>query len=278
VGKLFVSLLLSIFLLSFVQAEVINLGLGRPAETLKSETQRTFVDTLIVIAVDVSASINDKEYDVQKNGIISAFSDPSIKNLLRQCSARGIGVTYMEWSGYAPSHSSVSVNPFNQVIPWTHLQAPRDMDAFANQLLLSQRSSHGATDIVGSLEFSRDLMASAPFESSNRIVSLSTDGRQSFTTKGISAEDFLKTERDKVASLGIAINAIGIDVVAGYPEESIPAGGVGFFMSEEESLRVYLEKNVRSGPGSYVESVPDFEAYSEAFKKQLYVMMNACIS
>jgi Protein of unknown function (DUF1194) len=233
-----------------------------------------YVDTLLVIAVDVSGSIDDNEYKIQKDGIADAFSDPSVQELLRQCSTSGIGITYMEWSGHSQSYLPQSVNPFVQVIPWTQLLTPEDMNVFANQLRSSSRSSNGETDIARSLAFAGKLFLSSPFESDNLVVSLSTDGQQGRTIPGVSTEDFVKMERDKLASLGVTINAIGI-------EPSAQAGAQGTSVmptTKGKSMEVYLNENVRAGSNSFVIPAADFKAYSEAFKKQLYVMMNACIS
>lgn len=233
-----------------------------------------YVDTMIVVAVDVSGSVKDDEYNIQKSGIVEALSDPSVQQLLLQCSTSGIGITYVEWSGQSQFNSLVSINPFVQVIPWTRLLSPQDMVDFANKLLGSPRSSRGETDIARSLGFARELLAKAPFQSHNQIVSLSTDGQQGFTIPGVSTEDFLKMERDKLAAMGVTINAIGIE-----PDLQVDPRITGFMPSTaDKTMEVYLNENVRSGQSSFVISAPNFKAYSEAFKKQLYVMMNACIS
>ena len=268
--------IISIFC-EFTFAAELTLQQGQIAQVSQSEQGLPYLDTMIVIAVDVSGSVNSDEYKIQKDGIIKAFSDPSVQNLLLQCTTSGIGVTYLEWSGsgYSQAFGSFVNNPFVQVIPWTRLMTPEDMNHFANQLLASPRSSDGETDIARSLEFARSLFSSAPFQSQNRIVSLSTDGRQGRTIAGISAEDFVKMERDKLASLGVTINGIAIESTV---EVDPRLGGGSFPSDKEDSLKDYLNQNLRTGQGSFVESVPDFESYSEAFKKQLYVMMNACIS
>ena len=234
-----------------------------------------YVDTMIVVAVDVSGSVDDNEYNLQKSGIIEAFSDPSVQQLLLQCSTSGIGITYVEWSGQSQGNTFESITPLVQVIPWTQLLTPQDMIEFANKLLGSPRSSRGETDIARALGFARQLFEKAPFQSQNRIVSLSTDGQQGFTIPGVSPEDFLKMERDKLANLGVTINAIGIETVL----QMDPRGMMGSLPStEDSSIEAYLNQNVRSGSSSFVTPAVDFKVYSEAFKKQLYVMMNACIS
>jgi hypothetical protein len=233
-----------------------------------------YVDTMIVVAVDVSGSVNDDEYNLQKSGIVEAFSDPSVQQLLLQCSTSGIGITYVEWSGQRQSNGYETMNPFVQVVPWTQLLTPEDMIDFANKLLSSPRSSRGETDIARALDFARQLLEKAPFQSHNKIVSLSTDGQQGFTIPGVSPEDFLKMERDKLANLGVLVNAIGIETAL----QVDPRGMGSLPATENQSIEAYLNQNVRSGSSSFVTPAADFKAYSEAFKKQLYVMMNACIS
>lgn len=119
------------------------------------------------------------------------------------------------------------------------------------------------------------MLLSAPFESDNKIVSLSTDGRQGRAEAGISAVDLLSMARDRLATSGVTINAIGIEVEFDVDPR---AGGFMPVTEADMSLGVYLNNYVRTGERSFVESVKDFEAYSELFKKQLTVMMNACIS
>lgn len=119
----------------------------------------TSVDKLIVIAVDVSGSITDDEYEIQKKGLVAAFSDETVQNILEQCSLQGIGVTYMEWSG---TRSGAPLT--QQVIPWTVLQRASDMDEFAQKLSSSQRSSRGETDIVSAMNYSQSLIDRVCFE------------------------------------------------------------------------------------------------------------------
>lgn len=153
-GTWFVFLFANILFFNNSHADVIELQLGKPQESQQRDVSgKPYVDTLIVIAVDVSGSVDKEEYQIQKDGIVNAFSDPSVQNLLRQCSSRGIGITYVEWSGQSYGPGMVPFNPFVQVIPWTHLLTPQDMDAFANQILASPRSSQGETDIARALDF-----------------------------------------------------------------------------------------------------------------------------
>jgi hypothetical protein len=224
--------------------------------------QTSYVDTMIVISVDVSGSISNDEYLVQKEGVLAAFQDESIKNLLTQCVAQGIGVTYVEWSGTKSGEPLI-----NQLIDWTHIKSPSDMDLFAQKISGTQRSSSGETDIVAALNFAHTLLLKAPFTSENKIVSLSTDGRQGFSVPGIDINTFVQQTRDTLKAEDIYINAIAIDV-----QESTFGGQAPFPMGGESnrptsSLKKYLEQNVITGPRAFVTPVSNFESYSEAFSK-----------
>lgn len=235
--------------------------------------QTSYVDTMIVISVDVSGSISNDEYLVQKKGILSAFQDESIKHLLTQCTANGIGVTYVEWSG---TRSGAPV--VNQLIDWTHITSPEEMDLFAQKISGIQRSSTGETDIVTALNFAQNLFLHAPFISDNKIVSLSTDGRQGFTMPGVDVDSYVQQTRNKLGAENISINAIAIDL-----DESSKGPYSAFSMEGDAnktktSLKNYLENNVIIGPRAFVTPVSNFESYSEVFKQQISIIVNGCIS
>lgn len=275
-----VYLLVTITRLTHLQAEGVTsstLDLGSDYRTQEAAQPESlpYVDTMMVIAVDVSGSVSRGEYETQKRGIADAFLDPSIQRLLQQCTSQGIGISYVEWSG------DRSGRKVHQVVPWTHLRTANDMINFANILRASPRSSSGGTDLASALEESADLFAAAPFQSRNRIVSLSTDGMQDITTVGVPVETHLQNSRDRLARMGVAVNAIAIQegtesntpTVLG-PAMPVLAGASG----SESSIEDYLRQNVISGPQSRVTTVSDFRAYSEAFKQQLRNMLSACVS
>lgn len=234
-----------------------------------------YVDRMIVIAVDVSGSISHDEYELQKKGIASAFKDSDIQNMLSQCNADGIAVSYVEWSGAKSGAPVVS-----QTIPWTKLATAHDMDLLSQDILNTSRSSHGETDIVGALNFSQNLFLSAPFKSETQIVSLSTDGRQGFTVSGITVEQYVQRHRDQLALGGISINAIAVDMQASDRRAAYNSFPVLTPMNRDsaDELTKYLEDNVKTGPNSFVAPATDAKTYEEAFKKQISLMINACIS
>lgn len=141
------------------------------------------------------------------------------------------------------------------------------------------RSSRAETDIVTALLFSFELFQQTSFESDNKIISLSTDGRQSFTLPGVNIETYVQSARDQVARDTITINAIAIEK---EPLERVdpfsPAPVINSFDIVEESLTDYLQRNIITGPNSMLTPASNFKSYSDVFKKQISVMFNGCIS
>jgi Protein of unknown function (DUF1194) len=215
------------------------------------------VETSIVIAVDVSGSIDQAEYNAQKNGLVNALLDERLQRVLTQCNPNGVAITYVEWSGN-------QVGPqVNQVLPWTRLRTPRDMINLANRLRGQPRSSHGDTDIATALKFAGNLVQTSPFRSNRTVISLSSDGRQSWAVDPVN----LRQARNQLGGAGVVVNAI---VIERANAESAPR--------EASSLEGYFRQNVITGPGSSAVSISDYSGYADAIYRQLSTLLNACVS
>ena len=77
------------------------------------------VDLALVIAVDVSTSMDPDEQDLQRQGYVEAFRSPMVYGAIREGMTGRIAVTYMEWAGAHPRFQNV-------VVPWTVLESPKD--------------------------------------------------------------------------------------------------------------------------------------------------------
>ncbi len=222
------------------------------------------VDTLMVIAVDVSGSINDREYQIQKSGIVDALKSKEMSDLLVNCNGIGLGLTVVEWSGTVKSSQVL------QIVPWTLLQTENDLIQFSDQIANSPRSFAGDTDIAAALNYSLQVMQSAPFESTRRIIAISGDGSQSVSSLSRSY-DLETMRRIIVLENEIIINAIAISENSG--ELIQQTRGV-----QTPSIKDYFEENVKGGPGSFVLPADSFESYSDVIKRQLLQIMNTCIA
>jgi hypothetical protein len=195
------------------------------------------VDLLLVLAADVSSSVDEPEFRLQRTGYANAFSDPRVIAAIGATPTGRIAVAYVEWSG-----------PFMQrvVIDWTVLDGERAARRFSRRILSAPRAfSKKSTSISAAIDFASAKLARAPYRAARWIIDISGDG-DSNTGRPV------KAARDEAVARGITINALAI-LGRGEPGHSNPAGG----------LAHYYRENVIGGAGAFVveaESHASFEA------------------
>lgn len=237
-------------------------------------TSNEAVDVLIVLAVDVSASISDgrggtqSQYLLQRDGIVQALRDPEVSKVLEQCNGQGAGITYMEWSGENSRPMT------KQVVGWRVLRSSSDLHRFASELEnIRSRSSNGSTDVVSALKYSAELLTTAPYSASRRIISLSTDGahnvpgsnaNEETETKEVVLISSLQKERDRILSQDMMIDAL---IIKNDP----------WNMGGDEGLEDYYRRHVIGGPGARVVPVGGFEQYAEGLKQKLLSELDNCM-
>ena len=148
----------------------------------------------LLLAIDISGSVDDAEYRLQVDGTADALADPEvIAALLQGHSALAVA----QWS---------SVGMQKLVQPWQQMDSPADVAAFANQARLTERAFGKAqTSVADALQFSIDRFANAP-ACLHRVIDISGDGVQN---EGGS----LPVARDRAIAAGITINAIAIESI-----------------------------------------------------------------
>src|SRR3712207_4630131 len=125
------------------------------------------VDVLLVLAVDVSRSVDEDEARLQREGYRNAVSDPLVVEAVRGGMIGAIGVAYVEWAGAEYQRL---------VLPWTRISTPADAFAWATRLDEAPRASLSWTSISSALDFSHRVLAEAPFEGTRRVIDVSGDG------------------------------------------------------------------------------------------------------
>ena len=128
-----------------------------PAAALAAEK----VDLLLVLAADVSRSINDKRFQLQREGYAAALADPRVLEAIRSGRQGRIGATFVEWSGEGNQHV---------VIDWTAIGDAAAAQRFGDVLLEAPRSFADRTSISGGIEFAMAQLALAPYESGRRTI------------------------------------------------------------------------------------------------------------
>ncbi len=152
------------------------------------------VDVLLVLAVDVSRSVDEDEARLQREGYRNAVSDPRVVEVIRRGMIGAIGLAYVEWAGFEYQRL---------VLPWTRISGQNEADAWSSALAEAPRNSLSWTSISGGIDFSRRTLAEAPYEATRRVIDVSGDG---VNNSGRPAE----SARDEAVAEGIVINGLPI--------------------------------------------------------------------
>lgn len=217
------------------------LALGRPG--LSDAVAQETVDLELVLAVDVSWSMDIDEQELQRAGYVAAFRDRQVIEAIRGGGWGRIAVTYVEWAG-APSQSVV--------VPWTLVDGPETAEAFARALEATPIGRLRRTSISGALGFSRPLFDDNGFDGVRRVVDVSGDGANNQGPPVTLARDLLVSE-------GITINGLPI---------MIKDNGPGSFMSTPD-LDLYYEDCVIGGPSAFIVPVTDPGLFAVAIRRKL---------
>jgi hypothetical protein len=199
------------------------------------------VDLLLVLAADVSRSIDDTKFQLQRNGYAAAISDPRVLDAIRSGRNGRIGASFVEWSGAGAQHV---------VIDWTEIGDAATAKEFGDQLVEAPRSFAGRTSISGGIEFALARLAAAPFNCVRRTIDVSGDGTNN---DGRAVTEL----RDQAVAAGVTINGLVIlseNPLPWNPEHTNPPGG----------LDNYYRNNVVGGPGAFVMVAQNFNSFGQA--------------
>ena len=204
------------------------------------------VDLLLVLASDVSRSVDNAKFKLQREGYAAAISNGRVLDAIAAGRNHRIAVLFMEWSGNG-----------NQkvVIDWTVIDGPKAAQAFADQLLEMPRAFADRTSISGGIDAAVAQFSRAPFTAERQTIEVSGDG----TNK---AGRDVTQARDEALRIGININGLVIlsdTPMPWNPEHTNPPGG----------LAKYYRDNVTGGPGSFVIEAKDFGSFGEAIVKKM---------
>lgn len=205
---------------------------------------RPEVDVLLVLAVDVSRSIDEDEARLQRQGYAEALRDPMIHKAIAGGPLGAIGLAYLEWSGIEHQHL---------LAPWTRLTGPEDAHAFASNIAAAPLTLGTWTSISAAIHYARGLFAAAPFAAERKVIDISGDGPNN---AGAPAEE----ERDLAVRDGIAINGLPI------MKDSVRSSSA---VLEPVPLDSYYRQSVTGGAGAFVLPAEDFGTFAQAVRRKL---------
>jgi len=199
------------------------------------------VDLLLVLAADVSRSIDTAKFQLQRDGYAAAITDRRVLNVIRSGPNHQIAVCFVEWSG---------VGAQKLVIDWTIVRDDASAREFSAQIAEAPRSFSDRTSISGGIEFAMVQFARAPYDAKRRTIDVSGDGTNN-SGREVSAA------RDDALAAGVTIN--GLVILSDRPlawnaDHTNPPGG----------LEKYYRDNVVGGPGAFVMAAENFESFGQA--------------
>src|SRR6476660_5936225 len=200
------------------------------------------VDIELVLAVDVSYSMDPEEQALQREGYIAGITSREFMQALRSGHHGKVAVTYFEWAG-----------PYDQkiVVPWRLIDGPEGADAFVNEIARSPYRRASRTSISGALTFAKPLFDGSGYKGFRRVVDVSGDGANNSGT-------FVTLARDDVLAAGMTIN--GLPIMLTRPNA---------FTIAIDNLDIYYENRVIAGPVAGVVPIREREQFKEATRTKL---------
>jgi Protein of unknown function (DUF1194) len=204
------------------------------------------VDVALVLVSDVSRSIDDSEYQLQKQGYAAALSSPALLAAIQGGSAQAIALAYVEFA---------SAGEASTVLDWTVVRSPADAQDFADRVAAAPRRYSGRTAIGSGIAQAMQALAAAPVRAARQVIDVCGDGTNN-AGRDVSAV------RDEAVAAGITVN--GLTIINDHPASYIfahvqPPGG----------LTAYYREHVAGGVGSFVLEVHDFASFGQAMTRKL---------
>ena len=218
------------------------LALLGQAETAGAEQP---VDLELVLAVDVSGSVDVEEAELQRQGYVSALSDDRVMEAIKSGIIGSIAVAFVEWA-----------DPYTRtkLAEWTHIYDADSARAFARALDAAPRTHGRYTSISGAIDFAMPLFSDNGFEGTRRVIDVSGDGPNN--TGGL-----VTGPRDRAIEAGFAIN--GLPIVNDRPG---PWG-----RPPMRDLYLYYQNCVIGGPRAFIVVAKGFESFAIAIRRKLLI-------
>jgi hypothetical protein len=220
-------------------------GIAAPdsrAQLTDAKDNSATVDIELVIAVDVSYSMDLDELAVQREGYAQAIVSKEFLQAMKNGPHSKVAVTYFEWS--ASSDQKI-------IIPWRVIDGPESADAVADEIMKTPVRRGSRTSISGAINFAMPLFEENPYHGLRRVIDISGDGPNNNGAPVTGA-------RDEALQKGIIIN--GLPIMVKEPSYST---------MDIDNLDFYYEDCVIGGPGSFVVSIRDREKFKEAIRTKL---------
>ena len=200
------------------------------------------VDVELVLAVDVSYSMDPDEQRLQREGYVQALTSKEFLQALHEGASGKIAITYVEWAGSSDQKI---------LMPWRLIDGPESADAVAAEIANAPYRRASRTSISGALNFGKPLFDASGYSGFRRVIDVSGDGANN-------SGPFVTIARDDVLAAGLTIN--GLPIMLKRPNS---------FTMDVENLDVYYEDCVIGGPGAFVIPIRERDQFKEATRTKL---------
>ncbi len=204
------------------------------------------VDLTLVLVSDVSRSVDDNEFRMQKQGYAAAFNDPRVLTAIRNGAVGAIAVSYVEFAGAFEVQT---------VLEWQVIRDTASAQAFTAQITAAPRSFWGRTSISAGIDRAMQMQAESGFDTQRRVIDVAGDGTNN-------AGRDVTAARDDAVMAGVTIN--GLAIINEHPVSYTfahvqPPGG----------LPAWYRQNVIGGPGAFALEVREFADFGDAMVRKL---------
>jgi len=187
----------------------------------------------LLLAIDVSLSIDTVEYDLQTAGMARALHQEDVQ-LAIGASPGGVAIAVIQWSGGEEQFLALS---------WTLLSGPAEIDSFASNIATMPRAFSGNTAPGSALAFGTDLHNANPWHCLRRVIDLSGDGSQnSGVDTGVASY--------AAANSGVTVNGLAI-------------------LGSDRNIEQFFLRKVVRGPNAFLEITNGFNDFERVFHKKL---------
>jgi Protein of unknown function (DUF1194) len=204
---------------------------------------RENVGMQLILAADVSGSVNETRYKTQQDGYLEALGDPRVMDVVAGLDPPVLAITFIAWA-----------RDQEVMVPWTRVHDAATMDAFRNQLKGEQRPRVGVNTLIRRALLFCDTQFDGPFAGGRKVIDVSGDGDDNQGIVG------LRQVRDELVGKGVVIN--GLPIIVKPPEYIFPP-------QPPEGLDVYYRRHVVGGDGHVVIESIGFDNFKQAILQKL---------
>lgn len=216
----------------------------------RAAAQAQAVDVAISLAADVSRSIDDEEFELQRKGYAAAITSRQFVQAIQSGVHGAVALCFVEWAG--PGQQAL-------VVKWMVIRDGEGATDFAKMLLAAPRSFAGRTAIGDGIDFAAAELAAGNFTAMRRVIDVSGDGTNNSGRPATAA-------RDDATAKGITINGLAI-----INEKTGGIEGTFLFGHTHPpgGLPSYYRNNVIGGPGAFVLQIVNFDTFAQAMTNKL---------